>query len=90
MGGITPAHLVLILIVALLVIGPGKLPETGAALGKAIRQFRDAASGIADEASSTTAAATGQQPAAPVAPAPTQASTADPAGQSRTDSTPSS
>lgn len=50
MGALTPMHLILILAVALLVIGPGKLPETGAALGKAIRQFRDAADGITDEA----------------------------------------
>jgi sec-independent protein translocase protein TatA len=35
-------HLILILGVALLVIGPGKLPETGAALGRAIREFRRA------------------------------------------------
>ena len=50
MGAITPMHLILILAVALLVIGPGKLPETGAALGKAIRQFKDAADGITQDA----------------------------------------
>ena len=42
MGAISPLHILIILIVALVVIGPGKLPETGAALGKALRQFRDA------------------------------------------------
>ena len=40
MGALSPLHLVIILVVALLVIGPGKLPETGAALGKAVRDFR--------------------------------------------------
>ncbi len=50
MGALTPMHLILILAVALLVIGPGKLPETGAALGKAIRQFKDAADGITQDA----------------------------------------
>ena len=45
MGALTPAHLIFIPIVALLVIGPGKLPETGAALGRAIRTFRDAVEG---------------------------------------------
>jgi sec-independent protein translocase protein TatA len=45
LGAITPVHLVIILVVALFVIGPRKLPETGAALGRAIRQFREAASG---------------------------------------------
>ena len=37
---LSPVHLVIILVVALLVIGPGKLPETGAAIGKAVRDFR--------------------------------------------------
>ena len=38
--GITPVHLVIVLVIALLILGPGKLPETGAALGKAVRDFR--------------------------------------------------
>jgi len=42
MGALTPAHLLIILVVALLILGPGKLPETGAALGKAVRDFRHA------------------------------------------------
>ena len=33
-------------LIDLIVLGPGELPEAGAALGKAIRGFRDAASGI--------------------------------------------
>lgn len=33
-------ELVILLFVALLVIGPGKLPETGSALGKALQEFR--------------------------------------------------
>jgi sec-independent protein translocase protein TatA len=45
MGALSPAHLVIILVVALLVIGPGKLPETGAALGRAIRDLRQALEG---------------------------------------------
>src|SRR4029077_15120766 len=40
LDGITPAHLIIVLVVALLILGPGKLPETGAALGKAMREFR--------------------------------------------------
>ncbi len=46
MGGLTPAHLVLVLVVALFVLGPGKLPEVGAALGKSIREFRKATTDI--------------------------------------------
>ncbi len=45
MGALSPVHLVIVLVVALLVIGPGKLPETGAALGRAIRDFRQAVDG---------------------------------------------
>jgi sec-independent protein translocase protein TatA len=45
MGALSPVHLVIVLVIALLVIGPGKLPETGAALGRAIRDFRQAMDG---------------------------------------------
>ncbi len=60
MGALSPWHLILILGIALLVIGPGKLPETGAALGKAIRGFRDAVEG-----SETPDPATGKPPDQP-------------------------
>ena len=43
--GLSPIHLLLVLGIALIVLGPGKLPEVGAALGKAIRGFREAAAG---------------------------------------------
>lgn len=41
-------ELILILIIALIVIGPGKLPDVGAALGRSIREFRKAASDVKD------------------------------------------
>ena len=50
MPNISPVHLVIVLIIALIVIGPGKLPEVGAALGKSIKEFRKAASDITDSA----------------------------------------
>jgi sec-independent protein translocase protein TatA len=40
--GIGPVHLLIVLVVALIVIGPSKLPEVGAALGKGIKEFRGA------------------------------------------------
>ena len=43
---IGPVELVIILVIALLVIGPGKLPEVGSALGKSIREFRKAATDV--------------------------------------------
>ena len=48
MAGLTPGHLLLILIIALIVIGPGKLPEVGAALGKSFREFQKATGGVQD------------------------------------------
>jgi len=35
-----PMHLLLILGIALLVFGPGKLPQLGASIGKSIRELR--------------------------------------------------
>jgi TatA/E family protein of Tat protein translocase len=45
LAGLTPAHLFIVLIIALVVIGPGKLPEVGSAVGKSIREFQKASSG---------------------------------------------
>ena len=42
MGAIQPWHLVLLLIVVLIVLGPGKLPEVGKGIGEAMREFRRA------------------------------------------------
>lgn len=38
--GIQPIHLIAILIVALIIFGPSRLPEIGRGLGKAITEFR--------------------------------------------------
>ena len=38
--GIGPGELVLILILALILFGPKRLPEIGRALGKSVREFR--------------------------------------------------
>ncbi len=42
MFGIGAGEFVVILIVALIVFGPGKLPEVGRAIGKGLREFRKA------------------------------------------------
>jgi sec-independent protein translocase protein TatA len=41
--------LVVVLIVALLVLGPKRLPDVGASLGKSFRGFKDALEGKDDE-----------------------------------------
>ncbi len=38
--GIQPIHIVIIVVVALLVFGPQRLPEMGRSIGKAISEFR--------------------------------------------------
>ena len=41
-GLFQPMHLFIILAIALVVLGPGKLPELGKALGKSIQGFKKA------------------------------------------------
>jgi len=43
--GLGVPELIVILVVALLIFGPGKLPEIGSALGRSIRDFRKAFEG---------------------------------------------
>ncbi|MEH7308878.1 twin-arginine translocase TatA/TatE family subunit [Neobacillus drentensis] len=43
--------LILILIVALVIFGPNKLPEIGRAFGKSIREFKKATEGIKEDIS---------------------------------------
>jgi len=47
--GIGLPEMVLILVVALLVFGPKKLPEVGRSMGKAIRSFQDASKEFENE-----------------------------------------
>jgi len=48
MGGLTPGHLIILLVIVMVVVGPGKLPELGSALGKSIREFQKAAGPMKD------------------------------------------
>jgi TatA/E family protein of Tat protein translocase len=41
-------ELIIILIIALIVLGPGKLPDVAQALGKSVREFRKAATDLND------------------------------------------
>ncbi len=80
-------ELIIILVIALLILGPGKLPEVGQALGKSIREFRKASTDIQESVKVETtplppqAASAQAAPSAPAAPTAEQAPVA-PAGQS--------
>jgi sec-independent protein translocase protein TatA len=45
-GLFQPMHLLLVLVIAVVVFGPKKLPEIGAGLGRSIREFKKAFSDI--------------------------------------------
>jgi sec-independent protein translocase protein TatA len=47
--GVGPLELIVVLVIALIVLGPKRLPDAGRALGQGIRGFRRSLSG-ADEA----------------------------------------
>jgi sec-independent protein translocase protein TatA len=41
----TPTHLIIVLVIALLIFGPRKLPELGKGLGEGLRGFKDGIKG---------------------------------------------
>lgn len=42
----SPVHIIILLIIALLVFGPKRLPEIGSGLGKSIREFKQSMNGM--------------------------------------------
>lgn len=69
-------ELIMILVVGLVVFGPGKLPELARSLGKGVREFKKATNALsqainAPEQASVQQQATAQPPAAAQQPAPT-------------------
>ena len=47
-GGIGMSELLVVLVIVLIIFGAGKLPEIGKGLGKGIRNFRRASTGLDD------------------------------------------
>lgn len=74
MFGIGPSELIIILVLALIIFGPGKLPEVGKAIGRSIKEFK-AATNAVDEGIKQSLSTTSAPSPAP-SPAPAQA-TAD-------------
>lgn len=48
MPNIGPMELIVVLVVALLILGPKKLPEVGRSVGNGIREFKDSITGGGD------------------------------------------
>ncbi len=44
-GGIGPMELVIVLVIALIILGPKRLPEVGRSIGHGMREFKDSISG---------------------------------------------
>ncbi|HEV2967992.1 MAG TPA: twin-arginine translocase TatA/TatE family subunit [Candidatus Dormibacteraeota bacterium] len=64
-------YVVILLIVVLIIFGPGRLPELGGAVGKAMREFRKATTELTNEV--TTAAQAKPEPPAPTVSAASEA-----------------
>jgi len=45
-GGIGPMEIAIVLVIALIVLGPKKLPDAGRSLGRGLREFKGAVTGI--------------------------------------------
>jgi sec-independent protein translocase protein TatA len=65
-----PTHLLFILVIVLIVLGPKRLPETARALGRGLRDFKNAVSG--DDASTVHELHQQQDVTAPAPPTPPQ------------------
>ncbi len=48
-SGIGVPELLIVLVIALIVLGPKKLPEVGRSLGRGMREFKDSISGITSD-----------------------------------------
>jgi len=46
---IGPMELIVVLVIALVVLGPKKLPEVGKSLGKGMREFKDSISNMSND-----------------------------------------
>ena len=56
LSGIGPTEIIIVLVIALLVLGPKKLPEVGRSVGRGMREFKDSIAGRDDDAAALPAA----------------------------------
>jgi sec-independent protein translocase protein TatA len=62
MGVLQPWHLIIILVIILVVFGPGKLPQLGKAVGDSMRDFKKAIDHSSDESTAELAPGTRRCP----------------------------
>ena len=77
---IHPFWIIAIIVVVLIIFGPGRLPELGAGVGKAMREFRKATSELTNDvtqATQPTPPAAAPTPPPPAPPAPTESAPAE-------------
>jgi sec-independent protein translocase protein TatA len=70
-------YIVGLLVIVLIIFGPGRLPELGGAVGKAMKEFRKATTDITNE---MTSAVNSTNPAPPTPPAPAQPASQESSG----------
>jgi sec-independent protein translocase protein TatA len=70
-------YIVGLLVIVLIIFGPGRLPELGGAVGKAMKEFRKATTDITNE---MTSAVNSTHPAPPTPPAPAQPASQESSG----------
>jgi sec-independent protein translocase protein TatA len=49
MFGLGPTELIIILVIALIIFGPSRLPKVGQSVGQALSSFRDSADKVTEE-----------------------------------------
>jgi sec-independent protein translocase protein TatA len=77
MGIDNPVHLIFIAVVALIVLGPKRLPDLARSLGHGMKEFRDSMSQAANDGDHTTPSIASQQAQLVAAPEPVPATPVD-------------
>jgi sec-independent protein translocase protein TatA len=49
MPSIGPMELIVVLVIALVVLGPKRLPDAGRSLGRGLREFKDSVGGVRED-----------------------------------------
>jgi sec-independent protein translocase protein TatA len=64
MANLGPTELIIILVIVIIIFGAGKIPEIGGALGRGMKEFKQASKEVTETAAEVDAATKDQGPAA--------------------------